>query len=828
MARYCGSDRSEAVLAAAERWRDEGLKRDGSVFTDASLWREEHLAALQTHFIDAPDEGEGAFFEKLEGQLSGTGPAVKQLAAEMLWVMFLCPSNMRPQKKRENVLLVWGWSKAPTDPPEQWMRDEVLEGVGSAGTSYGFHRWRELAFFIRLVRGFKALSEDERSVLLNDGWKFAEWLEKLPEAAVRQFRHMVLFLLFPDSFERTFGGGHRRLIVQNFSGMSRARVRALSPLQIDRELARIRVAEQQKMPDKPLDFYESPLKEQWQAEDFDAHTAGIEREDVLAALREIDEKGIPADAESTIYDLIHGTRRYPPKLVLSFASKHAGGNEFDRALFSGGIGSPAFNLLRSLGFHIERKDFLPALLKQFLGQASEGTSLIVKGYPDSYRGLDVRVSFGKGTLARVPWIAFLGYEQETKKGIFPVLLYYKADATLVLARGISDIAAPGVSWPTGASTQTIDQYFVEHFSRSAERYGESFVFKAYRVPSEIREDVIASDLDTLIAQYHDLMGALRPLAEPAPEPRPVAPIPPRPAPTASEPLPERPYSVKEASEALFISQERFEEILAVWRQKKNLVVQGPPGVGKTFFYRRLAYALMGADAPSRLTTVQFHPSYAYEDFVQGYRPSESGFTLRNGVFHRFCERARGDTGHLYVFVIDEINRGNLAKVFGELLMLLETDKRGPDWAVPLAYSAPDSMPFFIPANVYVLGLMNTADRSLAVVDYALRRRFAFVNLGPEFSSSRFKEHLAEKGVSEALRQKIIARMTELNDQIARDSANLGPGFCIGHSFFCDPPEEAARHAEWYRQVVDAEVAPLLREYYFDDIERAEKLIRALI
>jgi hypothetical protein len=286
--------------------------------------------------------------------------------------------------------------------------------------------------------------------------------------------------------------------------------------------------------------------------------------------------------------------------------------------------------------------------------------------------------------------------------------------------------------------------------------------------------------------------------------------------------------VKEATEALFISQERFEEILAIWRQKKNLVVQGPPGVGKTFFYRRLAYALMGADAPSRVTTVQFHPSYAYEDFVQGYRPSDSGFALRNGVFYRFCERARVDSGHLYVFVIDEINRGNLAKVFGELLMLLETDKRGRDWAVPLAYSAPGSEPFFIPTNVYLLGLMNTADRSLAVVDYALRRRFGFVNLSPEFSSLRFKEHLTEKGVAEPLRQRIITRMTDLNEQIASDKANLGPGFCIGHSFFCDPPEEAARHEEWYRQVVEAEIAPLLREYYFDDVERAQKLIQALL
>ena len=194
-----------------------------------------------------------------------------------------------------------------------------------------------------------------------------------------------------------------------------------------------------------------------------------------------------------------------------------------------------------------------------------------------------------------------------------------------------------------------------------------------------------------------------------------------------------------------MTQERFEEILAIWRQKKNLVIQGPPGVGKTFFFRRLAYALMGTVAPSRITSVQFHPSYSYEDFVQGYRPTQDGFVLRNGTFYRFCEQASNDSSHSHVFVIDEINRGNLAKIFGELLMLLEADKRSPDWAVPLAYGGSSSLRFFIPENVTFFGLMNTADRSLAVVDYALRRRFAFVSLRPEYASPAIQGVLGGEG-----------------------------------------------------------------------------------
>jgi 5-methylcytosine-specific restriction protein B len=236
---------------------------------------------------------------------------------------------------------------------------------------------------------------------------------------------------------------------------------------------------------------------------------------------------------------------------------------------------------------------------------------------------------------------------------------------------------------------------------------------------------------------------------------------------------------------------------------------------------------MKVKAPHRIATVQFHPSYSYEDFVQGYRPHESGFRLTDGIFVRFCERARADPGNNYVFVIDEINRGNLAKIFGELLSLLEADKRSREWAVPLAYAQDGRQPFFIPENLFVLGLMNTADRSLAVVDYALRRRFAFVSQSPAFETPRFREYLKERGLSDDLIQRIVTRMTTLNKEIADDKTNLGPGFCVGHSFFCNPPEEVEQHHEWFQQVIVSEIEPLLNEYYFDDPAKAASLIRQL-
>jgi 5-methylcytosine-specific restriction protein B len=212
--------------------------------------------------------------------------------------------------------------------------------------------------------------------------------------------------------------------------------------------------------------------------------------------------------------------------------------------------------------------------------------------------------------------------------------------------------------------------------------------------------------------------------------------------------------------------------------------------------------------------VQFHASYAYEDFVQGYRPDgKGGFERKDGIFLRFCKRAEADLENKYVFIVDEINRANLSKVFGELLMLIESDKRDESFAVDLAYSTGDDKRFYVPDNVHIIGLMNTADRSLALVDYALRRRFEFFDLKPAFDKPQFSAHLLSAGVPEPLIVHIKQCMTELNSAIAADR-DLGPGFQVGHSFFCSlPPEEEAEDA--YNQVVQYQIMPLLREYWYD-------------
>ena len=259
-------------------------------------------------------------------------------------------------------------------------------------------------------------------------------------------------------------------------------------------------------------------------------------------------------------------------------------------------------------------------------------------------------------------------------------------------------------------------------------------------------------------------------------------------------------------------------MVSLLEKKQNIILTGAPGVGKTFAARRLAWAMMGERDDERVEFVQFHQSYAYEDFICGYKPSsDGGFELREGVFYTFCKKAENDPGNNYFFIIDEVNRGNISKIFGELLMLIEADKRGDQaYAVRLAYR-PDEQ-FTVPKNLYIIGLMNTADRSLAMMDYALRRRFSFISMEPGFDSEGFAALVS----GDDKMQRLVEAVKKLNDEIIAD-ASLGKGFVIGHSFFCGElsPEEIVRY----------DIGPTLDEYWFDNQSKADeernKLLNAI-
>ena len=271
------------------------------------------------------------------------------------------------------------------------------------------------------------------------------------------------------------------------------------------------------------------------------------------------------------------------------------------------------------------------------------------------------------------------------------------------------------------------------------------------------------------------------------------------------------YTKSDFLDEVYMTEKRYENLVVVLRNKKNIILQGAPGVGKTFAAKRLAWSMMGEKDDSRIEFVQFHQNYSYEDFMMGYKPVEDGFELKYGIFYRFCQRAANQPDKEFFFIIDEINRGNMSKIFGELLMLIEKDYRGTK--ATLAYNG---LSFSVPKNLYIIGMMNTADRSLAMIDYALRRRFSFFEVEPGFDSEGFIHY--QNGLNNETLNELINKVKDLNREISLDKS-LGKGFCIGHSYFCG---RDVCTEEWLHFIVDYDILPMLSEYWFDDANKLQR------
>lgn len=271
------------------------------------------------------------------------------------------------------------------------------------------------------------------------------------------------------------------------------------------------------------------------------------------------------------------------------------------------------------------------------------------------------------------------------------------------------------------------------------------------------------------------------------------------------------YTKSDFLDEVYMTEKRYEDLVAVLRNKKNVILQGAPGVGKTFAARRLAWSMMGEKDDSHIEFVQFHQNYSYEDFMMGYKPVEDGFELKYGIFYRFCQKAANQPDKEFFFIIDEINRGNMSKIFGELLMLIEKDYRGTK--ATLAYNG---LSFSVPKNLYIIGMMNTADRSLAMIDYALRRRFSFFEVEPGFDSEGFIHY--QNGLNNETLNELVNKVKDLNREISLDKS-LGKGFCIGHSYFCG---RDICTEEWLHSIIDYDILPMLNEYWFDDANKLQR------
>lgn len=753
MSRYCGEINTGPILNAASHWRDAALLGGGSVFSDKSLWNADNFDALRRYFIEQPDLGEGTFMVKLREQLAPTPAAAKQLAAEIMWLMYLCPSSITSHHKQEVVRTLWLWSGAELPAESRWLADNVLSGIGSAGPGFNQNQWRELAFVINFMLAFRRLDKAQSTKLLSDPWSFAEWLKGIPEWESRQFRHMLLFLLFPDEFERIFGQRHRKAVARAFSDLDARAANALNAVELDRKLREIRRKLEAEYGTAELDFYLPPLRKRWAQTDFSFIADALTEEHVRQALAEIDREGAPTSAQSTGYDLIEAGLRYPPKLVFSIAAKYATGQDLERRYFSGGVESKAFKVLQNLGFEIATKDLIAPLVNKFLEQAKSSTDLRIRGYLDEYRGLSIRVSFGQGNFARIPWISFLGASQTVQNGIYPVLLLFREQNVLLLCYGISETKKPDQSWESApGDTPSVTTWFSGRFRRAPDRYGQSLVRAAYELDQPLPMEELKRELDLIIDQYEVILGES---AGPALAPE-VLPV--------RADLNEASRSFASALKNAFVDfgashDSLVSSFMASVVTKPLVILTGLSGSGKTQIALKLGEWL----GKGRLHLSAVRPDwtgaealFGYEDGLKPAADGRAAWVVTASL--EFMLKAASEPGHPHLLLLDEMNLAHVERYFADVLSGMESEQpclpnlvKGADGAWRVRVQGPDCIPF--PRNLWIIGTVNIDETTYMFSPKVLDRAntFEFRVDGRDLKSTIKKPRTCASGDLELVR-----------------------------------------------------------------------------
>lgn len=724
MARFNPHHDVAKIYLLIERWARICLVDDGSLFSERNLWTPQGIDELVEAFVRNPvDTADATFTEKLKQQLAACAPEVKQLMAEFLFVLILFQSNMKPETKRDLVRTVWSWSGSTLPPDHPDLEDDVLGGIGSPGTAFLTHRWREAAYFIQLLAAFKKETRKRREALTSNADEFAKWVDAFPMQGYRQFRNILVHLVFPDAFERITVRTNKGQIVQAFGALPEEKLKTASEYELDLALRELRRKLTAEVGTADIDFYDDKLRPQWQTEKTAALPASTARAWLLS--------WNPTRWTWTTYAQDRIATARGSTVQQSWSCRNS--------------------------------------------RVSVGERVFLVRAGDEPRGIIAR-----GTAVSAPYSA---------------KHYDEARAAAGEAHDVIDVEFDDIRDPLQDAFLTVSD-----LGKVSEEQRWS--------PQQSGIEIRAEAADALEAAWAKLP---KPVLDSA-------------APTPAEMA--QPYTVEAiVAEGCFQPASEINAVLESWRTKKNLVLQGPPGTGKTWLAKRLAYALIGFKDERRVVSVQFHPNLSYEDFVRGWRPGRDGrLELVDGVFLEAITAAQAEPSLPFVVLIEEINRGNPAQIFGELLTLMEDSKRDKDEAMRLAYPRVARERVYVPKNLYVIGTMNIADRSLALVDLALRRRFAFFDLDPRLNEIWEKWLIEKFGFENGLVREIRDRIEALNKQIAADD-RLGSARRIGHSYVTPPAGSAVDDARaWFRQVVGTQIGPLLREYWFDD--KAEKAAKA--
>jgi 5-methylcytosine-specific restriction protein B len=671
MAIYCGVRSSQQLIENAKEFLEMCLFQGQSVLTDKSVWTSKHCDELVVHFVDNLDEGDGDFFEKLETQLVNTSANTKILASEMLWLMFLCPSNTGAMSKRSSIERVFSWSgyQIEASKKEQYLSDNALYGIGSAGTAFNTLRWRELVYLIRFTAGFLKLNQQEKMGLLSDHLRFSEWLEQLPENENRQLRHMLLFLFFPDFNERIFGNTDRCSILVNLTDITKSQYNKMKCRERDAALLTLRQKFEQEFGTADIDYYVEPLKTKWKS-------AGV-----VSVIREPKEDYVvrkPEQSAISLNQILYG----PPGTGKTY-------NTINEALAI--VDSDYLSEYKNDRTKIKKR-FDELVAKNRIGFVTFHQSF---SYEDFVEGLKANSDNG-----------LLSYSVEA--GIF---------------KSICERASSSHSQVV--SVDAFDDAIIQ----LQEKYEEA-------------DDRI--EMETIRGKTFEIEYA------------------------GGATFKIFPHST-ESTDPKYVA--------SIANVRKLYLTGSKQGIYNTSYVEGF------------LLYLKKH--FGLKDYVADIAD-------------------RSIAAQPFVLIIDEINRGNISNIFGELITLIEPSKRAggiESLTVKLPYS---KEPFSVPSNLHIIGTMNTADKSLAQVDIALRRRFEFVEIMP------MHELLADINV-EGIN---IAKLLETINQ--RIELLYDREHTIGHSFFL--PLESDPTIGRLARIFELEILPLLEEYFFEDWERVGQVL----
>lgn len=754
-----------------QRFVDRALRNDDSLFTPGrAVWSLAHLDELDRLYVQRPDLGEGSFEQKLRIQLEGASPEAVQLMAEILFVYYLpARGNISGNTKRERLREVLSWlPQAVSLPPEL---DAILDhGIGSGGVGFQTYKWASAAWFVTFGRLWKDLTIDERERALNDPWAFMDVVDRISTQGGATFaREAILHIVHPEAFERTFSRSEKWTVAQRFAPL----VSEESP-DVDRRIAQIRERLSERF-GTDFDFYDTvPVMAMWKPWNKWAaflYWARRFREQPDFDERERTYKVTIAEAIGQAKEaLTKGDGAWYELLEKAFKSRH-----------------------NNLTVWRQHDTFLKWAGAEFEA-AADAMSAIWDEQVDPVVALE-------RFLERVPKVAIdspgnrVSIGSVLRMAVDPYVCPPYRPTPVQLAFKLTDYGTPETE-EVGRYRQAL-AFFDEVLTRGrAEGLDLRDRLDAQSVTWSVTSDEIpeswpAEDKFALTG-YRERAGAVDEAEEgPIVEP-PSGPVEPGSA-----------ADLVALADELLIAEEELVEISQLLESKKQIVIYGPPGTGKTYVAKRLAETLAGD--PSRVRLVQFHASYAYEDFVEGYRPrlveGQATFALVPGPLKRLASQAAEDPRHLHFLIIDEMNRGNVAKVLGELYFLLEYR----DELIDLQYSANQ---FAMPKNLRIIGTMNTADRSIALLDAALRRRFAFIPF--------FPDRAPISGLLRRWLQRHQPEMTWVADVVDRANERLADrNGAIGPSFFLVPGLDEARLGLIWRH----EITPYLEDHFFDEPDR---------